>query len=231
VVFLDVNGPELPALARLHGAVRAGPLLREERWPWKPHVTVCDEAPVERAAAAVTALSGYRAQVSFDRVVLLEETDRRWLPIADACLGPPAVIGRGGLELEITEGRLLGPDAMAMLERQEQAAGMLRTLPAAERAGAVQADGPGQVVLTGRREADLVGVAVAWAEPGPGAPVNVLVVVDVASRRQGAGRALLLALEAGLRRHGWAMDRARGHGPASFFAACCAWGSRFEPAG
>ena len=86
-------------------------------------------------------------------------------------------------------------------------------------------------MLTGRRDGAVVGVAVSWAEPGPGGRVHVLVLVDAASRRQGAGRALLLALEAGLRHRGWAMGRARGHGPAAFFAACCAWGSHFEPAG
>jgi GNAT superfamily N-acetyltransferase len=104
-------------------------------------------------------------------------------------------------------------------------------LPPAGPPGAVQIDGAGQVVLTGRRQGAVVGVAVAWAEPGPGGPVHVLVLVDAASRRQGTGRALLLALEAGLRHRGWAMGRARGHGPAAFFAACCAWGSHFEPAG
>ena len=231
VVFLDVNGPGLADLARLHRAVRAGPLLREERWPWKPHVTLCDEAPVERAVAAAAALSEYRAALSFDRVVLLQETERRWLPVADACLGRAAVVGRGGLELEITAGRLLGPDARAMLERQDEALGVVGALPAAGQPGAVQSDGPGQVVLTGRRDGAVVGVAVSWAEPGPGGRVHVLVLVDAASRRQGAGRALLLALEAGLRHRGWAMGRARGHGPAAFFAACCAWGSHFEPAG
>ena len=231
VVFLEVSGPGLAPLAQLHRAVRVGPLLRGERWPWKPHVTLCDDAPVERAAAAVAALSEYRRAVLFDRVVLLEETERRWVPVADACLGPPAVAGRGGLELEITEGRLLGPDAKAMLQRQDEAPGALGALPAIGPAAGAQSDGPAQLVLTGRREAAVVGVALAWAEPGPGGPVHVLVVVDAATRRQGVGRALLLALEAGLRRHGWAMGRARGHGPAAFFAACCAWGSHFEPAG
>ncbi len=169
--------------------------------------------------------------MSFDRVVLLQETERRWLPVADACLGPSAVVGRGGLELEITEGRLLGPDVLAMLERPGNLPVVPGALARAGPPGAVQSGDPGQVVLTGRREGAVIGVAVAWAEPGPGGPAHVLVMVDEASRRQGAGRALLLALEAGLRRRGWATGRAWGHGPAAFFAACCAWGSRFEPAG
>ena len=142
VVFLDVSGPGSEALARLHHAVSAGPLLRAERWPWAPHVTLCDEAPLERAVAAVAALAEYRAAVPFDRVVMLEETDRRWQPFADACLGPPAVVGRGGLELEITEGRLLGPDGHAMLARQPEGAAALaavvgRGVPAAPAASSV----------------------------------------------------------------------------------------------
>jgi 2'-5' RNA ligase len=231
VVFLEVSGPGLEALARLHRAVSAGPLLRAERWPWRPHVTLCDEAPLDRAVAAAAALAEYRASVSFDRVVLLEEIDRRWLPCADACLGQPAVVGRGGLELEITEGCLLGPDARAMLGRQEEAPDVSRALPSAGAAGCLCGQGPGQVVLAGRRQGGLVGVAAAWAEPRPGGPAHVLVLVDAANRRQGTGRALLLALEASLRRHGWAMERVQGHGPPEFFASCCAWGGGFEPAG
>ena len=64
----------------------------------------------------------------------------------------------------------------------------------------------------------------------PRCPVHVFVLVEGASRGQGTGRALLLALEASLRRHGWAMERVQGHGPPAFFAACCAWSRDFEPA-
>lgn len=230
VVFLSVSGPGLEALARLHRAVSAGPLRRAERWPWRPHVTLCDDAPPETALAAVGVLAGYRATVPFDRVVLLEEVERRWLPLADACLGAPAVVGRGGLELEITEGRLLGPDARATLERQDDAAGVPGAVPAPGNAVGPQGRDRDQVVLTGRRDGDVVGVAVAWAEPWPGDPVHVVVLVEQASRGQGTGRALLLALEACLRRQGWAMERVHGHGPPAFFASCCAWGATFGPA-
>ena len=50
---------------------------------------------------------------AIDRVVVMEERHRRWEPLADAMLAPPAVVGRGGLELEITEGRVLGPDVLS----------------------------------------------------------------------------------------------------------------------
>ena len=242
VVFLDVSGPGLEALARLHHAVSAGPLLRAERWPWAPHVTLCDEAPVERAVAAVAALAEYRAAVPFDRVVMLEETDRRWQPFADACLGPPAVVGRGGLELEITEGRLLGPDGQG--HARPPARGRRRS----GRGGPGAYRGAGGVVGGGHRRRALAARSAAGGAHGPagrrrcrrgggvgrgyaGGPVHVLVLVDADSRRQGTGRALLVALEASLRRRGWAMERAQGHGPAAFFASCCAWGGEFEAAG
>ena len=231
VVFLEVSGPGLEGLAHLHRAVSAGPLLRQERWPWRPHVTLCDDAPVDRAAAAVAALAHYQAPVSFDRVVLLQETARRWLPLADACLGPPAVVGRGGLELEITQGRLLGPDAWTMIEAQANVTAGLAALRGPGATDHAGGQGGPTVALTGRREGAVVGVAAAWAGPYPGAPVQVLVLVAEASRGQGTGRALVLALEAGLRGQGWAMERVQGHGPPAFFAKCCAWSRDFEPPG
>jgi GNAT superfamily N-acetyltransferase len=64
-------------------------------------------------------LGGYRAGFEADRIVLLEErktgTGRRWTPLADAVFGPRQVVGRGGLELELTLGRLLDPEAAALL--------------------------------------------------------------------------------------------------------------------
>ena len=96
VIYLAVRGAGdagLDDLHRLHQGVMAGPLLRTERWPWAPHVTLADESPPERIDAALVALGSYRAEVAFDRVVILEEVGRRWSVLADACFGPPAVVG------------------------------------------------------------------------------------------------------------------------------------------
>ena len=120
VVYLSVHGPDLDRLARLRSAVLSGPFRRPDRWPWVPHVTLADEALADEAEAALAALKHYRSHTSFDRVVVLEERQHRWHPLADACLGPPVVVGRGGLELEITEGRLLGPDVIAMAESRRR---------------------------------------------------------------------------------------------------------------
>ncbi len=220
VVYLAVGGPDLDRLARLRQAVVAGPMLRPDHWPWVPHVTLSDDAPADRIEAALAALFSYRVATVFDRVVLLEEREHRWQPLADACLGRAAVVGRGGLELEIVEGRVLGPDVMAMATGEEAAfLAALDTVPA-----------PSSVVLTGRRLGEVVGVATAWQDGEVGGTVEVYVLVEESSRRQGVGRALLHALHASVQELGWAADGARGYGPEGFFTSASAWIREIRPA-
>lgn len=225
VVYLATAGPDLDRLARLRSAVLAGPLLRPERWPWVPHVTLTDQAALEDAAAAVTALRHYRSRTSFDRVVLLEERDRHWDQLADVCLGPPLVVGRGGLALEITEGRLLGPDVLAMADGQLGDLG--EHGDASPMAAPVSSFGPGpgteSIVLTGRREGHVAGAAAAWQSPQVGGQLNVGVLVEAGVRRQGIGRALVRALEESVRGRGWAMEGGRGYGPEAFFTSTGGW--------
>jgi len=223
VVYLAVGGPELDRLARLRQAVVAGPMLRPDHWPWVPHVTLTDDAPADRIEAALAALFSYKAETVFDRVVLLEEREHRWQPLADACLGRAAVVGRGGLELEIVEGRVLGPDVMAMVAMAggAQAAFLaaLDTVPA-----------PSSIVLTGLRLGEVVGVATAWQDGEVGGTVEVCVLVEESSRRQGVGRALLRALHVSVQRYGWAGEGARGYGPEGFFTSVSAWIREIRPA-
>jgi 2'-5' RNA ligase/GNAT superfamily N-acetyltransferase len=237
VVYLAVGGVDLDRLARLRSAVVSGPFLRPDRWPWVPHVTVADQALAEEAGAALAALRRYRSRTSFDRVVVLEERHRRWHPLADAALGPPAVVGRGGLELEITEGRMPGPDVMAMAESQLADIQLVGIDDAevrsnlAELVGAMVSGQPTQsVVLTGRREGGVAGAAVAWQSGRTGGPINVTVLVDQACRHQGVGRALLAALEISLRRRDWAVEAVRGYGPAGFYRQSSGWVRLVEPA-
>jgi 2'-5' RNA ligase/GNAT superfamily N-acetyltransferase len=231
VAYLAVSGPGAGSLARLQQAVSAGPLLRPTRWPWVPHITLAEGIGEERASAALAALSSYEIVVSLDRVVLMEEVDRRWHPLADSCFGRPAVIGRGGLELEITQGRLLGPDGLAMASAQAEG-GEALALVASERANAASAHAMtgavGTVVLTARREGLVVGVAAAWPGPRSGDVAHVGVLVEAGARRQGVGRALLSALEPRLAVLGWAPWPVWGHGPAGFFASCSAWAREFR---
>jgi 2'-5' RNA ligase len=220
VVYLAVGGPDLDRLARLRQAVVAGPMLRPDHWPWVPHVTLTDDAPAERIEAALAALFSYRSATVFDRVVLLEEREHRWQPLADACLGRAAVVARGGLELEIVEGRVLGPEVMAMAEGAEAAfVAALDTVPAAS-----------SIVLTGRRQGEVVGVATAWHDGEVGGTVEVYVLVEERSRRQGVGRALLQALHASVLRRGWTEEGARGYGPEGFFTSASAWIREIRPA-
>jgi GNAT superfamily N-acetyltransferase len=85
-------------------------------------------------------------------------------------------------------------------------------------------------MLTARREGRAVGAAAAWPSAQPGGPVNVGVLVEAESRRQGVGRALIGVLEMSIRRRGWATDGARGYGPEEFFTDTCGWVRAFRAA-
>jgi 2'-5' RNA ligase len=100
---------------RLRDGVFVEPLARPLTWPFVPHVTLADEADPDRVAAALVALADYRVDVTFSRVHLLREGPGRvWAPIADASFAPPAVVGRGGLPLELTVSEHLDPEAAAL---------------------------------------------------------------------------------------------------------------------
>ena len=66
VLYLGIGASdetELGALDRLRSTVLDGPLGRPQRWPWAPHVTVCDEVPdgaVDESAAV--AFGGYAVE-------------------------------------------------------------------------------------------------------------------------------------------------------------------------
>jgi 2'-5' RNA ligase len=116
VLYLDVGGPGLPAVHRLRETVFAYPLERSLTWPFVPHVTLADNAEPDRIEAALIALADYSAEVTFDRLHLLEEgAERTWLPLADCPLGPADLVGRGGFEVELTTSDLLDPEAGAFL--------------------------------------------------------------------------------------------------------------------
>jgi GNAT superfamily N-acetyltransferase len=111
VLYLPVVGDVEPLR---HKAFRA-PLWREPAWPYVPHVTLADDLPPERIAGALAALERYSVAIDVSAVHLLQEgPDRAWRPIAGVRLGPPAVIGRGGLAVELTDEVMADPTVAAL---------------------------------------------------------------------------------------------------------------------
>jgi GNAT superfamily N-acetyltransferase len=112
----------------------------------------------------------------------LEEGGRVWEPIADAAFRAPAVIARGGLELELTVTELVPPDV----------AGALPVIAGGDPVTADHWPAIG-VVVTARRADEVVGVAVGWSLGGVG-HLDTVAVTD-AHRREGAGSHLLAHFE------------------------------------
>jgi 2'-5' RNA ligase/GNAT superfamily N-acetyltransferase len=205
VLYLAVGG-ELGALRTLRDAVFAPPFERPLSWPWVPHVTIADGVAPERVVAGVAALDRYARVIDVDRVVLLEEgSARTWTPVADAALGPPRIVGRGGLTLELTQSRMIDPEAVGLVGECDPSA----------------AAGPFHpIFITARREGRVTGLAAAWTDPLGG---RVSVVVGAAVRGEGVGTHLLAHVEDAARRAGWPYERLAAVGPAGFYSARSAW--------
>jgi 2'-5' RNA ligase len=214
VVHLPVSGDVTP-LRRLRDATFAGPLQRTLAWPWIPHVTLADDADAVSIPPTLAALASFQVVARIDRVVVLEErrgpAGRRWEPFADADLAPGAMVGRGGLDLMLVQGRVLDPGAAALLVD----------------AGCELPD-PGRsapLVVTGLVAGRLVGVAVAWRTDAGG---RIAVAVAPAARRAGLGRQLLVHTEAGVRVAGWDCPVLAAPPPAGFYRACSRWSVSVE---
>jgi 2'-5' RNA ligase len=142
-------------IAAVRDRVFRDPLARPLTWPFVPHVTVADEVSPERIVAAQQALSNYHVEIDFDRVHLLEEGPGRvWGPIADFPFAPPAVIGRGGLPVELAVTDQPDPSTDGFLRDKRE-----------------------PVTITARRDGKVVGVARGWADERT-AQIGELVVAD-----------------------------------------------------
>jgi len=174
------------------GAVRAlrdrvfrEPLARPLTWPYVPHVTVADEADPERIAAARIALCDYRTDTVFDRIHLLQEGPGRvWAPIADFPLRAPAVVGRGGLPVELWVSTALDPESREFSWREWEAVGL------AEMATPLPHE---RMAISARRDDAVAGVATGWTRGGV-AQLSSLV-VSACDRGQGIGSRLLASFE------------------------------------
>jgi len=190
-LFLRVGAgdAERDAVRGLRDAVFVGPLERTVEWPFVPHVTLSDVADQARSEAAIDALADYLVEVTFDRLHLLEEQRARhghrvWVPVADAPFEPPAIVGRGGIELELSRSTLVDPEAIGFEQREYD-------LLDDHRPPAVLPAAATPIVFTARRRDDVVGVARGWSREGERELQSLLVGAD--HRGQGIARQLRLA--------------------------------------
>jgi len=101
VAYLAVGG-DADRLLELRRRLVTGPLERPDRYPYVPHVTVVADQPAQRLASVVAALEDYRVDITVSGIhVLRQHDDRIWRPLSHARFAEPAVIGRGGLPLEL----------------------------------------------------------------------------------------------------------------------------------
>ena len=151
-LYLAVAGDDT-AVNALRDRVFVDPLARPMTWPFVPHVTLADEAEPDRIEDARAVLADFVVDVRFHRVHLLREGPGRvWSPVADAPFAAPAVIGRGGLPVEITVTEKLDPEAQALA-------------------------GPVPLVLTARNDGAVAGYAEGWCR-GDTAHLAALVVAS-----------------------------------------------------
>jgi hypothetical protein len=181
VLHLAVGGDDIGAVGALREAVRIEPFVRSVDHEFVPHVTLAAEMEETRISAAMGALTDYTADIRVDRLHLLEEQRdeagaRVWRPIADVPLGPPAVVGRGGLEVELTASELMDPEVAAWADAQW------------ERVGSVSG-GPASVVVTARRDGRPIGVL--EGNVVDGVPRAERVLVGEGERGEGVARHLL----------------------------------------
>lgn len=99
VVYLAVGLTD--PLAALRAALHDGPLARLDRRAFVPHVTLNARCEPDRIDAVLAALADYRAEVVIEAVEVLEFVGERWQHRERCPLAAPAVIGRGGLEVEL----------------------------------------------------------------------------------------------------------------------------------
>lgn len=138
-------GPGTAAVSRLRDGLWLPPLSRPLDRPFVAHVTIAADATPDRIASARLSMAGFAATVRFDCVHLLVETPGRvWVSLGEAALGPPAIVGRGGLPLELSRTEV--PDLAAatfLAERRRH------------------------VTITARRDGQVAGVLQGWCTSHP----------------------------------------------------------------
>ena len=216
-LYLPLGGDadDLERLERLRQSLLVQPLWRAVDHEFVPHVTVAAELPPARLAAGIEALTDYQGAFTAEAVTLLRfesnaaspeppSTGRprrgpRWVPIADARLDRPAVVGRGGWEIELTVGSLVDPDGRQVFE----AAGLQIADDPYPRTVRLAGAAPRAVVVTARHRGRAVGVGLGHRWPNHGSSTSseiTSIVVAPDALDQGIERQLELALRSLL---GW----------------------------
>jgi 2'-5' RNA ligase len=192
VVYLAVDGVEaqLGALDRLRAGANDGVLTREDHRSFVPHVTISNRVDADDVPAALRSLAGYRVEVAFDAVDLLafDPDARRWRSVADVALGPRRIVGRGGIELELTTSRVVDPEVAAFVARLVPAESGLVDVPGTA------------LVVAARHDGGVVGVA--WGRVGGSLAWFDGLVVDPDHRRTGIGSHVLAAFGDDVARRG-----------------------------
>ena len=115
VLYLAVNG-DTDLLMQLRDRVFRPPLERAVDHDFVPHVTLADGIETDRITSALVALASVEISVTIRSVHVLEQHgDRLWRPIAEMPLGTPAVVGRGGIAVELVTTAYPDVDARPLL--------------------------------------------------------------------------------------------------------------------
>jgi len=86
---------------RIEAKVRSGPLQRDLRFPYHPHVTVAHDLPPESLDRAFEALAGYDATFGVRGFTLFEQgPDATWRPQRDFVFGGGGLPGPAGKPLQ-----------------------------------------------------------------------------------------------------------------------------------
>jgi 2'-5' RNA ligase/GNAT superfamily N-acetyltransferase len=197
VCYLTVGG-DLDGLSSLRRELQAAPLEppagRKDR-PFVPHVTLSQKMPPEQISPALDLLARFEASHCFQAVTLIEfdQEVRRWGVLTEACLGPPRIAGRGGLELELSVSGHLDPGTRVWLARQW-------AQYVQERYGTrVEEDEDFAVTARVRRDQVVAGVADGQIRPPVCHVAHLLVAAEW--RSYGIGSQLLRAVDSVATRH------------------------------
>jgi 2'-5' RNA ligase len=121
VVYLSVGG-DVEGVCAIRSGVFVGALSRKVEHEFVPHATLVESTTPARIEAALVALADYRVEVTFESVHLLQEEGRGWRPIAEARFEPPLIVGRGGIETQITTSSIADPEVIDFMgEPSEEA--------------------------------------------------------------------------------------------------------------